>query len=433
MLLHLVKDSLVRRRRRVALAAFSLLVGTALISSLLTVSLDIEDKVGREMRSFGANILLAPKSETVPVEIAGMPVGEVGERSFLKDEDLARLKTIFWKNNINGFVPFLYGNVGAGGEQVVLAGTWFAHDVPTEKGTFETGARKVYPWWQVEGDWPQSRDELLVGRDLADRLSLVPGDRLKLDVGTVSGNGGPAAGLNRDFRVSGVVSTGGYEEGQVFADLAEAQELLGLPGRVEKVHVSALTKPPDDLARRAKLLEDPKELPGDEYDKWYCSPYIDAITYQIEEAFPDGEAKPVRQVAEAEGAFLGKLKLLFVLIAAVAAVTSALGVTATMSATVNERRAEIGLMKALGAENSHIAGQFLLEAALTGLAGGVAGYGIGIGLAALIGRQVFDSPTSFSLPVLPFAILTSLVIALLGSAMPVRRAVRLQPTQALKG
>ena len=105
------------------LAVLSLLVGTALISSLLTVSLDIEDKMGKEMRSFGANILLAPRSESVPVEIAGMPIGEVGDKSFLNDADLGRLKTIFWKNNITGFAPYLYGNATVQGEQAVLVGT----------------------------------------------------------------------------------------------------------------------------------------------------------------------------------------------------------------------------------------------------------------------------------------------------------------------
>lgn len=407
-----------------ALAVLSLLVGTALISALLTVSLDIEDKMGKEMRSFGANILLSPRSESVPVEIAGMPVGEIGEKSFLSDAELARLKTIFWKNNITGFAPYLYGSATLKGERAVLVGTWFEHELATEKGPFITGVRKIAPWWQVEGEWPDGKGQLLIGRELASRLEVSAGAALKLESG----------GSSRDFRVAGIVSTGSFEDNQIFVDLPEAQELLGLPGKVEKVQVSALTKPPDELARRARLMEDPKEgLSPADYEKWYCSPYIEAITYQIQEAFPDGQAKPVRQVAEAEGAFLGKLKLLFALIAGMAAVTSAMGVTATMSATVMERRGEIGLMKALGAENIHIAGQFLLEAAAIGIIGGAAGYGAGIGLAALIGRLVFDSSAAFSLPVLPLTIVISMAIALLGSALPVRRASRIQPIQALKG
>lgn len=424
MLVHLVKDSLVRRRRRVALTTASLMVGTALVSGLLAVSLDVEEKVGRELRSYGANITLAPRSGSTPVEIGGIPVGRIQSGSRLNEDDLPRLKTIFWKNNITGFTPLVYGRVSAGGELVSLVGTWFDHEIILENGdVFRTGAKEVSPWWQVEGDWPRAAGQALVGGELATRLRLSPGDRLDLSRGQAQSQ----------VQVAGVLVTGGPEDKQVFLNLNEAQALLELPGKVDKVQISALTKPPDDLARRAQTLGNPRDLPPGEYEKWYCSPYIDAVTFQIEEAFPDGEARPIRQVADAEGAFLGKIKLLFILIAGAAMTASALGVTATMSATVMERRAEIGLMRAMGADNFHVAGQFLLEALFSSLIAGAAGYGIGLALAALIGREVFGAATAPNLLVLPFALLVSLAIALAGSALPVRRATRINPIEALKG
>ncbi|MCL4473343.1 MAG: ABC transporter permease [Actinobacteria bacterium] len=424
MLLHLVKDSLMRRRRRVAVATVSLLLGTALVSALLSVSMDIEDKVGREMSSFGANIILEPTSDAVPVEISGIPVGQVGNQAYLKDTDLPKLKGIFWKNNVQAFAPFLYGNVSINGEQATLAGTWFDQELPVSKGSsFRTGVEKTSPWWQVEGDWPGGDGQALVGRELAQRLGVSKGDTLNV--------------VNRQLRqtlaVSGIVSTGGFEDWQLFVNLPEAQSLLSLPGAVSKVQISALTKPPDNLAHRAELLGDPHDLPKDDYEKWYCSPYVGSITYQINEAFPDGQAKVVRQVADAEGAFLGKLKLLFALIAGVTVATSALGVTATMSTTVMERRTEIGLMKALGAENFHIAGQLLLEAGFSGLIGGISGYGLGLAIAALISREVFDTPASINLLVFPLSLILALAIALIGSALPVRRAIRIHPSEALTG
>lgn len=424
MLLHLVKDSLVRRRRRVALTSATLLVGTALVTALFTVSLDIEEKVGRELRSFGANISLTTKSGSMPVEIGGVPVARLDQQAYLPEADLPRLKRIFWKNNITAFAPFLYGEADAGGRQVLVAGTWFKHDVVQDDGvSFHTGLREVSPMWQVEGQWPSGAGQALVGRELAAQMGLKPGDRLTLSRG----------GLGTESIVAGIVSGGGPEDGQVFLDLSEAQALLGLPGKVEKVQVSALTKPPDELARRAQALDSPRDLPPEEYEKWYCSPYIDAITWQIEEVFPGGTAKADRRIAEAEGAFLGKMKLLFILIAGTALAASALGVGATMSATVMERRTEIGLMKALGAQNFHVAGQFLLEAAASGLIAGAAGFGAGLALAALIGREVFGTVTPPTLLALPFALIVSLGVALAGSALPVRRAMRIRPIKALKG
>lgn len=424
MLLHLVKDSLVKRRRRVALASATLLTGTALVTALFTVSLDIEDKVGRELRSFGANISLAPKSESVPIEVGGVPAGRLDEQAYLLETDLPRLKSIFWKNNITAFAPFLYGEAEAGGRQVPLVGTWFEHDMAQDDGdTFRTGLKEISPMWQVEGEWPSGAGEALVGRELAAQMGLKPGDMLTLSRGT----------LRTGSIIAGVVSSGGAEDGQVFLDLGEAQTLLGLEGKIEQVQVSALTKPTDELARRAQALGSPRDLPPEEYEKWYCSPYIDAITWQIEEVFPGGTAKADRRIAEAEGAFLGKMKLLFILIAGTALAASALGVGATMSATVVERRTEIGLMKALGAQNFHVAGQFLLEAAVGGLIAGAAGFGAGLALAALIGREVFGTVTPPTLLALPFALIVSLVVALAGSALPVRRAMRIRPIRALKG
>lgn len=283
MLFHLVKDSLMRRWRRAALVALSLLVGTALVSSLLAVSLDIEEKVGRELRSYGANIVLTPSSGSIPVEVGGIPVGEVRQKNYLEEQELSRLKTIFWKNNITAFAPYLFGTVPWEGGLVTIVGTWFEHDIPLESGeVFRTGANDTSPWWQVEGQWPRQQDQILVGKELASRMGLAPGDRTSL------GNGQE----RNTYEVSGILSTGGYEENQIFMELAEAQNLLALPGKVEKVQVSALTKPPDDLARRARMLGDPRELPGEEYDKWYCSPYVDSITYQIEEALRLSKPNP---------------------------------------------------------------------------------------------------------------------------------------------
>lgn len=137
-------------------------------------------------------------------------------------------------------------------------------------------------------------------------------------------------------------------------------------------------------------------------------------------------------MTEAEGAFLSKVKLLFILVAAAAISASGLGVTAAMSATVMERRIEIGLMRALGADHSQIAKQFMLEAALIGLVAGVAGSGVGAILSAVIGNEVFDGFTGFNIVIVPAAVLISLTTAIIGSAIPVLRAIRIDPVKALK-
>ncbi len=441
MLPRLLWKSVRGRKSRIALASGAVAVAAALASALLSVSLDINEKVAKELRAFGANIVVVPKQDALEVEIGGLRYATAAETAYLEESDLPKLKTIFWGHNIVGFAPFLSAPVEVGEDRALLVGTWFDRKVPLPKGPrkftfatgnvrevksgetdFRTGLKAVAPWWRVEGRWVEdTTQDALVGSSLAGRLAVSPGDRISLRVDR----------RTREFQVAGIVRTGGPEEDQIFVDLAAAQGLLRLPGKVDRVQVSALVKPDDALALRGK--RNAQGLPPEEYERWYCSPYIDAIRYQIEEAMPGAKAKAVRQVAEAEGAFLGRLTLTMVLVTVVAMAAAGLGVMATLTTTVTERREEIGLMKALGAEPRQIARQFLLEAGLCGTLGGAAGAAAGLALARFIGTQVFQAPIVPNPVTFPFVMGLALFVALVGAAWPARRAARLDPVVTLRG
>ncbi len=441
MLPRLLWKSVRGRKSRIVLASAAVAVAAALASALLNVALDINEKVAKELRAFGANIVVVPKQDALEVEIGGLRYTAAARTAYLPESDLPKLKTIFWGYNIVGFAPFLSAPVEVGETRVPLVGTWFdrevslpqgprkfsfssgsVREVKSEETRFRTGVKAIAPWWRVEGRWPEDlAEEAMIGSALARRLAVVPGDRVSLR----------ADRTTREFRVAGIVQTGGPEEDQILVDLAAAQAFLRLPGKVDRVQVSALVKPDDALALRGK--RNPQGLPPEEYERWYCSPYIDAILYQIEEALPGAQAKAVRQVAEAEGAFLGRLTLTMILVTAVAMAAAGLGVMATMTTTVLERRGEIGLMKAIGAERAQIARQFLLEAALCGLLGGTIGAGAGLGLGRLIGTQVFQAPIAPNPVTIPFVLGIAVLVALLGAALPTRRAARLDPVVTLRG
>ena len=121
---------------------------------------------------------------------------------------------------------------------------------------------------------------------------------------------------------------------QIVAPLAVAQQILGKPDAVRRVYVSALTKPEDALARR-----DPKTMSGELWDRWYCSPYVQSIAYQLQEAIPHSHAEQIRQVAQNEGTVLSRIKGLMLLITLAALFASALAVSAAMATAIFERRA----------------------------------------------------------------------------------------------
>jgi putative ABC transport system permease protein len=229
-------------------------------------------------------------------------------------------------------------------------------------------------------------------------------------------------------RVSGILSTGGSEDDQIVSPIALAQEILGKPGAVRRVYVSALTKPEDAFARR-----DPKSMSGPVYDRWYCSPYPQSIAFQLQEAIPHSHAEQIRQVAQNEGAVLTRIEGLIFLITLAALLASALAVSAAMATAIFERRAEVGLMKALGAGRFAVASVFFAEATLLALIGGFVGFAAGGLLARQIGRSIFDSQITIPPVLLPVILSIAVIVTFAGSAAAIRKAVRLDPVFALRG
>ncbi len=419
MFLRLVYESFRRQKRRKLLAGAAITLGVTVATAMIGVATDIGDKINRELRTLGANLIVTPQEDTLDLEIGGVSLKPPSDGAFLSEVDLPKIKGTFWHNNITGFAPMLPVTVAierdGARQDVTLLGTYFAKQLAFGKDQFTTGVRSTNPWWKVSGAWPEdnSRDVLL-GEHLAGRLHKKAGDEV--------------AFAGRRVRVSGIISTGGAEDEEIVAPLAVAQEILGKPDAVRRVYVSALTKPEDAFARR-----DPKTLSGALYDRWYCSPYPQSIAYQLMEAIPHSHAEQIRQVAQNEGAVLTRIEGLIFLITFAALFASALAVSAAMATAIFERRAEVGLMKALGAGKVAVAAIFFAEATLLALLGGLAGFAVGEVLARQIGRSIFNSQISIQPVLLPVILAIAVIVTFAGSAAAIRRAVNLDPVFALRG
>src|ERR1700692_1519042 len=419
MFVRLVYESFRRQKRRKLLAGAAITLGVTVATAMIAVATDIGDKINRELRTIGANLVVTPQEDTLDVEIGGVNLKPPSDGAFLNEADLPKIKGTFWHNNITSFAPMLPVNVTLqrdGTTQILtLLGTYFAKNISFGKEEFKTGVRTTHPWWRVSGAWPDdSSRNVLLGERLAANLSAKVGDSLMLS--------------GREFRVSGILSTGGSEDDEVVAPIAIAQEILGKPGAVRRVYVSALTKPEDAFARR-----DPKSLSGAIYDRWYCSPYPQSIAYQLQEAIPHSHAEQIRQVAQNEGAVLTRIEGLIFLVTLAALFASALAVSAAMATGIFERRAEVGLMKALGAGRLAVASVFFAEATLLALLGGVVGFAAGGVLAHQIGRSIFNSEITISAVLFPVILVIAVLVTFAGSAAAIRKAVMLDPVFALRG
>ena len=411
--------------------AVTIALGASLATAMLNIMLDVGDKVNQELKAYGANITVVPKENSVLTDLYALDGQEETAAAHLKEDDLGKIKTIFWGFNILDFTPFVNTTVVLDDEtEVKLTGTWFNHHLALNTGEeLDAGIHSLRSWWDVKnGQWLDEQKEgtanggAMVGKVLAERLGISSGD--SLHVKTSDGE--------KTLSVVGVFDSGGDEDEQIFTTLATAQELSGTKGLIDSIEVSALTTPDNELAKKA-ATKGPGSLSPADYETWYCTAYVSSICYQIQEAIPDSVASPVRQVAESEGNILDKTQLLMILITILSLFGSALGISNLVTASVMERSNEIGLLKAIGARDYRISGIVLTEIIITAVVGGVAGYFMGYGFAQIIGQTVFNSSIEMKPMVIPIVAVLIVIVTLAGSIPAIRMLLRLRPAEVLHG
>jgi putative ABC transport system permease protein len=251
----IVYESFRHQARRKLLAGIAITLGVAVATAMIAVATDIGDKINRELRSYGANLVVTPQEDTLDVEVGGVNLKPPSDGAFLNEADLPKIRGTFWHHNIVGFSPMLPLTVKLGSrnnaKDVTLLGTYFNKALSFGKDDFTTGVRITHPWWKVScGDgkaspncgWPDDNSQnVLLGERLAAKVNEKAGDTIEV--------------AGRKLTISGVLSTGGAEDDEIVATLALAQQILGKPGAVRRVYVSALTKPADALSVR-----DPKTM-----------------------------------------------------------------------------------------------------------------------------------------------------------------------------
>lgn len=422
----IIKGALFRQKGKMLLIAFTVALGASLATSMLNTMLGVGDKVNQELKTYGANINVLPKEASLLDDLYGMEEKEGQVQKYLKEDELGKIKTIFWAFNIVDYTPYFnsWVSVNDDSKHTKLIGTWFNKhmDLPTGE-SIDTGMIRLKNWWEIEGDWLQEgdTDSIMLGRIFADRNGYKLGDTLELGNKNFKGK----------FKVKGIFSSGSDEDNTIYTPLKTAQKFENVENVVNKVEVSALTTPDNDLARKA--AQNPLSLTVKEWEVWYCTAYVSAICYQITEVMTDSVAKPIRQVAEGEGDILNKTTLLMVLITVLTLIGSGFGISNLITASVMERSNEIGLQKAIGASNPRIILTILLEIVLIANFGTIFGYFVGLGLTQVIGISVFGSAIPPSGMVIPIVAILIFLVTILGSIPAIRYLLNLNPTEVLHG
>ncbi len=380
MFLRMLVRAAILRRGRAASALFAMVVAAAVATAMLNLYVDVQAKLRREFRNYGANIILVGKDG------ASLPA-----------ETLTRVDSLLARRGIAAPFGLIVART-SDGQPIVVAGTDFER------------VKQLDKWWSVS-NWPSesSRTPTNSGQAFSQNqgemghpgligvraLPLVAPKNLPFDLSF--------QGHILHVTPVGTVQTGAAEDSRVYVSLTDFVAWTGVqPSTVEV----AATGSPEDIA---------------------------AMITQLAQAIPGADVRPVRQIMEGEARVLGKTRATLLAAAALIILTAALCVLSTLMGWVFDRRRDFAIMKALGASGRLLNGFFAAEAAALGATGAILGFILGIGIAAWIGRANFHAPVVPRLSVLPVVLAGSMAVTLLSAILPISLLRRVQPAVILRG
>ncbi|MDO4899122.1 ABC transporter permease [Actinomyces sp.] len=426
--------ALLRRRSRALAAIGSSVVGAATLFCLAAICLAVPAQMSAEMRQYGANLIVMPVDAGAGSVAGGSASVDALTGSAPAESDAAGTRTSRITDADLGVV-----------DTAVAAATGTTADrLATAAYRYETirinrspyllagidvdAVRALNGHWEIEGDWPRE-GQVLVGMNVAEAAGLGVGSTVNaeylssdnlapvgdLDDAAAAGTAVTADPAKEDeeaagraqWRVSGLVDTGGEEDDIVYVPKAAIESLTGtLDAGYDVVEFSVDTAVAGTGEVAAAVAES--------------------------EASERVVARPVSKISSGDTRIITMLNTLFWVVAVVVLGLTLVGVSTTMTVVVAERRKEIGLRKALGASSRSIAAEFFAEAALLGLIGGLIGTAIGYGLAVGVGLGVFDRPIAFSWWLATASVALTTLVAVIASYSPVRRASRIDPALVLR-
>ncbi len=384
-LLDISLNNLLRKKGRTFFLVSGLAIGIGAAVAMTSVGDAMNREVMHALDEFGANILVLPASEGLPLSYGGLTVSAVstGGRELTTD-DASRILTIKNRENVSTIAPKLLVQTEIKGTKVLVAGVDFKAE------------RKLKKWWRIaSGVAPGAQDDALIGKDAAALLHLAPGDRFSL-------------GRGRELKVAGVLGvTGSQDDGLVFADLTWVQKQFRKGNAVSLIELSAL-----------------------------CSGCpIEDMVEQVNSALPGARTVAVKETVELKMQAMHYFHKFSLGISALLLIVAGMIIFFAMTASVKERVQEIGLFRAIGFRTGHIIQVLLTEAFIVSLLAGAAGCIIGVISPRFVApylMNAYNLKFEFDPVIAAGALAASVLVGVVASIYPAVRAGQLDPVEALK-
>jgi putative ABC transport system permease protein len=372
-----------RKPTKITLLVLVFSLGVMSIVALHQVSLVVGESLEKKLISYGANIIVSPRAESLSVSYGGFHMGDMlyNVDDLKEKATVSSIKSIGMRDRLSVVAPKLVGTVKIGETPVAVVGVRWMEELG------------IKSYWAINGEVPQQEDQILLGAGAAAKLSVSTGDTL-----AISG---------RQYHVSGVLKeTGGDDDRVVFMELTTLQNLINKPDGVSFVEVAAL-----------------------------CSGCpIEDIVAQIRVNLPGADIKALQNIVDQRMESVHFVRNLALFISIVILITAAAMVALSMLSAVNERKKDIGILRSLGYAKLQVFTIFCVEAGLIGMISGVvgylAGYGVSFKTLAMLGLAGDFEPVFSVIGLLA----TSLVfggVTVLAALYPAWKGAVIEPSEAL--
>ena len=362
---------------RVGVIVVSIMLGACVTAAFINVYLDIDSKVSKELKSYGANMVFAPATPDVDM---------------LDETEFSKKIASIPSDKLVAQSGYLFVQVSIGTTNTIAMGMNFS-DLDSNK------RYKIKPFLDIKNGQPITFEfddrSALIGTDLAKKSGFKVGDEIEVKL----------IGANevRKLKIRGEVQDGDKEDSLLIISLPLAQEIANLRGKINYAEAVVSGK----------------------FD------YISQLSSQLsDESFA---VKPIAKVSKSEGLILDKIKLLMALVSFVILLITSMCVNTTLSAILLSRSREIALLRAIGASKKNVLNLFGVETFVTALAAAFIGSLLGFLLAQILGFAIFGASIDFRGLSVPISMTISLIFAVIAAYYPMRRALNNKMADILRG
>lgn len=407
-------EGLKLNKMRSFLTMLGIIIGIASVISIVTIGDSLSNSVSKGFENIGSNTVsvgVRPRENVSFQEITVRDYMHISTIDTLKDRYAENIKSIVIS--------------GAGSSGKIANGrknTSVNVEATSEGSDIASNLQILYGRYLMESDAVENKEVAVISDKVVKEIFNGNYEEVLGSVITVDT---PTHG-SRSYTVVGIYKHENISMG-VFGSMPEGATPMYIPYTVVNLHYGSLEDNPEYLSNFSVITNTREDIPylTKEIANYYNENfYQDNEKAQVETSTISSQLNEINNVMRTISLAIGG-------IAAISLLVGGIGVMNILLVSVTERTREIGIRKALGAQNKDIQGQFIIESVIICLIGGFIGILLG-GIGGYAASHFLESPTMPSISSIIIAFVFSMIIGVFFGYYPASKAAKLNPIDALR-